>query len=569
MGPLKKRKKVSSKANISQKTLVGSQTKASIESIDSLVGDLTMQIKGLEPSDHDAFRAIQDGLLLLKKRQREMFLQLQDYTSAFENKERQNEKQGRALAALDYESAYLEREIEACQNFATPHLEKLAREETSESKKKSTDDVLLEFLQADVHKPQQKQQIIAKLHQELNARGGLERDLKLKQKELEKAKEKLKWKNQLLDGLPDQLASLERASMPLQKFVLAKSKNTSLRMIGTERRTRLDLAKSLPPPLYTTFQQLQQYMDCSDSPTDDNISITVTGESDYNNKQVLLQIPIPDVTSSTSPNNRPGKRVLIHFHYYADRNIVTAVASGASTTLNQEILLDELFPGDCPPPVQTTVGRPYYWCNYLAGIHVVIDSSSQQTTTRVIVHELLRRIRANATLKLILHALHRQSVPVPPNSREEQDSKISGRAACKLASFSLNRKDGADSKDRSSFSSSTKGYTATFRKGTASLVAKVQLHAACYPATPPVWTLSMENNDLYDDRFALLERQVNIEALDRFVQTDQESSYDWILVYQLREIMRQWDSWLDNESNSDSGRSRKGRDRVPLEMEKF
>jgi ABC-type transporter Mla subunit MlaD len=124
---------------------------------------------------------------------------------------------------------------------------------------------------ANVLDPSQKQQIIALLHQELNRRGLLQRDVKLKQQELNKITAELKNKRQILDSLPDQLAVLERASKPMQKFFShAASNNTtedSLRMIGTERSTRLEHARSLPTPLYTLFQQLQQYVDQTTSPS--------------------------------------------------------------------------------------------------------------------------------------------------------------------------------------------------------------------------------------------------------------------------------------------------------------
>jgi hypothetical protein len=81
---------------------------------------------------------------------------------------------------------------------------------------------------------------------------------------------------------------------------------------------------------------------------------------------------------------------------------------------------------------------------------------------------------------------------------------------------------------------------------------------------------------LCDDRLVLLERQVNLEAFDKAVIPDQEESYDWILVHQLRQVMQEWEGWLDAESaNSNSSsannnasenasRERKGRDRAPV-----
>jgi hypothetical protein len=80
-----------------------------------------------------------------------------------------------------------------------------------------------QFLGVDVNDPSKKQQIIARLHQELNRRGTLARDVKLKRQELEKIQAELANKRQLLDTLPDQLSVMERASKPLQKFLLQQN----------------------------------------------------------------------------------------------------------------------------------------------------------------------------------------------------------------------------------------------------------------------------------------------------------------------------------------------------------
>jgi hypothetical protein len=70
--------------------------------------------------------------------------------------------------------------------------------------------------------------------------------------------------------------------------------------------------------------------------------------------------------------------------------------------------------------------------------------------------------------------------------------------------------------------------------------------------------------------------QVNLEALDKAVIPDQEESYDWILVHQLRQVMQEWEGWLDadsansnsssanNNASENASRKRKGRDRAPV-----
>jgi hypothetical protein len=98
-------------------------------------------------------------------------------------------------------------------------------------------------------------------------------------------------------------------------------------------------------------------------------------------------------------------------------------------------------------------------------------------------------------------------------------------------------------------------------QGAATLKVSVQIHSSRYPAVPPVWSLNTNCDDitsgtdgdsssgnpslLCDDRLVILERKVNLEALDKAVIPDQEESYDWIVVHQLRQLMQEWEGWLD------------------------
>jgi hypothetical protein len=98
----------------------------------------------------------------------------------------------------------------------------------------------------------------------------------------------------LLDTLPDQLSVIERASKALQVVLTATS--------GAERLARLNLARSLPAPLYTLFQQLQQYVDQSSHVTS-HAGVTVIIISDKVmplEQQVSLPLPVPDVLNGSS-----------------------------------------------------------------------------------------------------------------------------------------------------------------------------------------------------------------------------------------------------------------------------
>jgi len=603
MGPLKKRMRLKGPEDntaVEDSIATNNVELPTVSNLNTLVQRMVAQVEGSNDANavSTSLEPLQKDLLTLKRWQRTLLDNIQQSETALQEKQRARAKHQQAVQAFQYERDHLERKIEISQTYATPNLEKLAIEDLQ-----LPDDASAEQMQAAVQQflgganvldPSQKQQIIALLHQELNRRGLLQRDVKLKQQELNKITAELKNKRQILDSLPDQLAVLERASKPMQKFFShAASNNTtedSLRMIGTERSTRLEHARSLPTPLYTLFQQLQQYVDQTTSPSLSSslsasssktsgagVSVGVVNAGDKNKAsdphQVLLQLPVIDVAAGNTSSGR-NKRVTIHFYCFSSGDaptggatFITAAASGCGSTLNQDVLLDELFAKDSPAPLPVdssaaaVPGRPYHWCNYLAGLHLV-HPAAPAASTRVIMQELRRRIRANATLKHILQSLQRKTVPTPPIDNDVDDEDAKSTYGVKLVSCIL---------DKGKSSTTKEIYTVTLRKGSANLCVQVEIHLPRYPSVPPVWSLNYTggSNDadasLYDDQLALLERRVNFEALDRFVDTSKEESYDWVLVRQLREIMQQWESWLEDRSRDSGGsRTRKGRDRALL-----
>lgn len=563
-------------------------------------------------------------------------------------------KASRTRMAAAYERAHLQREIAQCQQNATtgvPHLEQLAREETGNNKKKdaaasTTMDVVSSFLGVAVDDPHNKAVIVAKLQECLKQRALLEKEVSIKKQALLKTQQELKAKRDLLHSLPAHVQAMERASQQgLVKFMNhhaaaaaggSHGSAASIVMTGKERLARLELAQQLPAPLYTLYSLLQHYVDetataklrqtepSAADPEDGTMKLTVVkSSSGAANDEVVWQLPVADVGTAAK------KRVSIHFVYNDSSStpvpVVTVRATGCATTLNQDVLLGELFPGDFA--LETTSSsssstlKSYQWSNHLAGLYPIPasaavartkDAPSQPSSshsfylnvsTRVVVHELQRRIRANATLKHMLYSLQRHHVPVPPpvpsitattatataaSALQHQTTiashfDMSWKPLCKLVKFD------AAVEDRKNDDTSTNTTTTTFqvelRKGIKSLQATVRIQTTRYPAVPPVWSFQADNKEigksaLYDTRLAQLAQKVNVEALGRMTTTTSASSedtsrpailvvdeaklqyYEWILVHQLREIMLDWDTWTEENSVlATIGRKRKGRER--------
>lgn len=582
MSPPKKRVKLAAAAAAAA---VESSVSAdpNLENIDGFFSMIISKVKHM-----NADTAKDDGtdlmlsLMKLKAWQNDLLEKLDasqmELTQAITRKERQE----RALAALVYEKNQLDTELVHCREFELKYLKQLAREEVGpdQSDSEIVDQAALfsAYLKADVHDPKDKQKIIASLHQELTARGSLERDLKIKESQLERIKKDLTINTSFLKSLPDNVSVIERATMPLQKFMAHKIPPGTLpvaRMIGTDRRHRLDMARSLSGPLYTLFVQLQHFLDrpikpemAADSGPSfiDSMSLSITPD-DATNSEVILHIPIPNLLNS-SPTPGHTKKVSVHFRYYEQHNVITALTSGAKTALNQEILLDELFPNDYPDAIPDTDGRPYHWCNYLGGLHVTCKEQ-EQASLGVILRALERRIRANETLKHILHQLERCHVP-----------QTSGKdTPCRLIKFE------AKAKTENNAKPLEKTYTVVFipSKSDIHYSVAVCIHMARYPAVPPRWVLtgspsaiangdSAQDTPLYDTHLASLERYVNSDGLEELLNehVDQggndESKYEWILLHQLRCICNRITS---NNKESEVGiRQFKGRDHAPVVMGK-
>ena len=118
-------------------------------------------------------------------------------------------KAQRKQQAESYERSHLQRQLETLQQFATPNLEQLAREETGDTES-SSEQVLQQFLEADPTNPSHKSFIVSKLQECLQQRAALEKVVETKRQALQKTLAKLKDKQDFLKALPSQVNSIHR-----------------------------------------------------------------------------------------------------------------------------------------------------------------------------------------------------------------------------------------------------------------------------------------------------------------------------------------------------------------------
>jgi hypothetical protein len=243
---------------------------------------------------------------------------------------------------------------------------------------------------------------------------------------------------------------------------------------------------------------------------------------------------------------------------------------------------------------QTTTkhGRPYHWCQYLAGLNYPTHNSGSskdellvqsqiEATTKTVLLALYRRIRAHATLVILVKKLSQAPNPIPTHS--SIDISSDGSVSTNLVSFS--RVDG--SMDDSGI------FNVILKRSAKSLKAQVKIHAR-YPAVPPEWslqeTMAFSEPDakrgregvalkvggdelpLYDSSLGRIESRINaLEGHDLYFNDSDEVSYDWILMHQMKRLIVEWDTLQNSiESKgekvgvgSDCAGERRGRDRCP------
>lgn len=517
------------------------------------------------------------NFLQLKSLQHRLLNQIHESQEILQKQREERDKQELQLESLKYQKIMNRHAMEKAQNPDISNLVQLSRSEVAEgSDEQKVDDkaALQKFLQADVMDPVQRAVILDKLNQQLRTRKRLKAELEKVQKEASSLKQSLTSQRKLLDSLPSKLIDMERASQPLQIFC-QKSLNAS-KATSSNRLATIELAQSLPKALYSLYYLLQSalhHMEASgemDQLEEKNMVPDLGVQKDAS--RVILKIPIPPVsdrapgpTSTTLGFGGSKKIVSIAFEYKRDSNFVFAACSEDH---DMGGLLAEIFPRDTGEGMlgesgtsasddsyeaPSGNGRPYNWCNYLAGLHVPPSGKSSQAemhkSASVVINLLIQRVRAHATLTWILHALSRKPHPLPvhPSMKvstfaQEKDSPV------KLVSWT-------EDSQTTGESSSIDYYLATLKRRGSSLKLRVGISTARYPVQPPIWEMnpvdgggssgSLDNNEakLYDETLSNLERSIN-QNLDHLALHDDETTYEWILVHQLAEIATKWEEQL-------------------------
>jgi len=530
------------------------------------------------------------SLLEIKSLQRDVLTKLKEANNALQEKRAQIEKQQMLLDSLEYEKCYLEGQIGA--EASTPHLERMCREETqAEGDTMTKEEIMNAFLcgseTASYDDPTKYPTVLSKLHKEINLRGSLERDALQAQKSLAEKTKSLQQNQQFLKELPKKLSLLEKASLPLQKFF-----QSDVTMIGTERSKRLEMARSLPGPLYTLFVQLQSHLDAS---PEERVSVDVVKKpikTIADETEAWFQPDASAVQLQLALRDTKNKQVTVEFVFLPKLNIVTAQASGCADKVDLPFLLVNLFPGDeghmawsadtvhLKDTASSLIsGRPYHWCNYLAGIHLppaTATGSLDPLSTKAVVKELVRRLDANSTLTNILMTLKKlQSNPIPVHPSWTDPSDSSSPVVAKLVGW-------IEEEGDSDHEGSVKTFAATLKRNNANIKATVSVDMSRYPSIPPKWSLttggeswgeqhgSMEalesgTNPLYDNALGQIERTINGQ-LDDLVNKNEKETYNWVLAHQLHRLVRLWDDYEraaeNGEGTGQVPRSIKGKGRA-------
>jgi hypothetical protein len=223
-------------------------------------------------------------------------------------------------------------------------------------------------------------------------------------------------------------------------------------------------------------------------------------------------------------------------------------------------------------------GRPYRWCQYLAGLHYPKPSSSMtaipqdllaqcqiEVTTRVVLQTLHRRIRSHFVLWQLMKKLKSLPNPIPVHpsmSGNIQQNNTVENVSAKLTNFQL-----VQASASSAVPCDCKVYSVVLKRKSKSLKAQVKVSAR-YPVEPPLWSLqeatckdinekgtkkqkmsplvgtAMDDSlSLYDSSLGRIECHLNTLA-DRnaYFNDKEEDSYNWILMHQVRRLILEWDT---------------------------
>lgn len=589
---------------------------------------------------NDALRHVLDQAAIqfinLREAQRQASFLLEQKAEAVRQRRLQIEEGNLLLQNLIYERACMEREISACKDFHLKELSTMACEETkgvpndpSTLTSQQITDIIKNFLGSDINLPsadrQVHQQRLDFIAQQISER-------KLLQQELEDALSKKailenenESKRQFLSSLPTQLETIEKATLPLQKF---------FKLRNSEWRERFARAKQLCRPLYILCSQLVAYVEYArDGAEDIEMSVEVIDAVQYD-----LQKPVKDGIGKeeeqidTEPKDNATQllqdtlhvdpfavllklrrakgmeyspcvahpfEIDVRFQFIPKLNIVTAEATG-----NPRLLVN-LFPGDAGESFPNrsiyhdetlmndqimsllfgsedeVLGRPYLWAQRLAGITLLpgLDEHNErlEPSTKAIFRQLQRRIRAHAVLRDLLAVLSTRPNPIPLHRTMDYEWCLSPRPdSAALVYWSEVQQASKichllplfgyeDEKTQAIQGRWCRYFRAKLQRQTDHVLTIFVEIPPDYPTKPPRWLLQNpastqrheESDPLskqmpqHDSNMKRIETEVNTELSD-LINDDEEESFDWILVHQLRKIMTCWDALFDESVDTTS-----------------
>ena len=421
-----------------------------IKTIDLIAAAFT----GSQGSNEDTAHLLEDAaihFINLRESQRQASLLIEEKAEQVRKRRSETEAGNLILQNLLYEKTYVEREIATCRDCPTKELAKMACEEEGEDVTAVSQDqvheIITQFLGRDINQSKDRdthQFLLNFIAQEMKDRENLKAELEQVKQERTKVETESESKRRFLSSLPNQLDVLEKATLPLQEY---------LKLRSSERKTRFARAKKLSRPLYILCCQLETYADAfggddmnvevvdavqytpkMTNPTSTDNAAAEETQDQETIKNVLQPDPFAVLLKLRSVKSRQGAstdlfETVIRFQFITKLNIVTAEATG-----NPRLLIN-LFPGDTGdslPNLSTYhdlslnahssiigsdefPGRPFLWAQWLAGLLFLPDEQSErlEPSTKVVIRQLLRRVRAQGVLKDLLAALANRPNPIP------------------------------------------------------------------------------------------------------------------------------------------------------------
>ncbi|XP_038053852.1 THO complex subunit 5 homolog [Patiria miniata] len=388
------------------------------------------------------------------------------------------------LQNLLYEVMHLQKEIKKCREFKSKDEDIELVDVDTFYREAPSEIATPHSTKKDPHK-----QRLARLDWELEQRKRLAEKLKDCQSNTDILAREINTKEEYLDSLQPQLATILQATIPVQEY---------LSMPIHEIRAQHQTAKLLPRPLYILYVQASAYQEARDS----SMSLKIEGdkdavisagsaspvieeESDSDNEESLTQSKRRRKTVGNKLEEkrqkllakhplqvimtlkfRDGSVLTLTFSYLTSLHIVSVgvdlkLSSAAKTTtvtsdlLSPDRLLSCLHPGDTglvSPNASNAyqfsklgmdsmssyigkTGHPYRWAQWLAGLDFLPEDSEATKATTAIstshmestLKALRSRTRARLALTKQLTSLERNTVPVPAQSVGLFPAKIAAR----------------------------------------------------------------------------------------------------------------------------------------------